>query len=104
MAWKSADLIGYKPITTFWEDFSIADKFGEGAIRDTAERAYTEWHTDYRYLTELVMVLNHKAWEHENNSKLCKLYSDLYYIYDDAALNELTGNEEAMQYYFKTLD
>lgn len=26
---------GYETQTTFWEDFSNADKFGESAIRDT---------------------------------------------------------------------
>ena len=44
--WQIAKEIGYTPITTFWDDFSIAEKFGEQAIRDTAERAFEEWHTN----------------------------------------------------------
>ena len=53
-------MIGYEPKTTFWMDFSIADKFGIEAIVDTFNHAFKEWHTDHIYLTELVMVLNHK--------------------------------------------
>lgn len=26
---------GYDPITTFWEDFSIADKYGIAGVKDT---------------------------------------------------------------------
>ena len=51
--------IGYKALTTFWQDFSIADNFGETAVEDTYQRVFKEWKHDYKYLTELVMVLNH---------------------------------------------
>ena len=34
---------GYEPITSFWEDFSIADKFGIKAVKDTYNRAFKEW-------------------------------------------------------------
>lgn len=33
---------GYQPKTTFWMDFSIADRFGTEAIVDTYERAFKE--------------------------------------------------------------
>lgn len=61
----SPDMIeyGYQPKTTFWMDFSIADKFGIAAIKDTYDRAFKEWKTNHVYLTELVMVLNHKIWQ-----------------------------------------
>ena len=29
--------------TTFWEDFSIAERFGISAIQDTFNRAFKEW-------------------------------------------------------------
>lgn len=35
-------LLGYECQTTFWEDFSIAERFGVEAIRDTYKRARTE--------------------------------------------------------------
>lgn len=37
--WNITELNGYEPITTFWQDFSIADKFGDKAIADTYRRA-----------------------------------------------------------------
>ena len=45
-------MIGYEPKTTFWMDFSIADKFGIEAIVDTYNHAFKEWHTDHIYLTD----------------------------------------------------
>ena len=51
---------GYTVQTTFWEDFTIADRFGLSAIRDTYNRAFKEWNENYKFLTELVLVLNHK--------------------------------------------
>ena len=38
---------GYVLTTTFWEDFSIADRFGEAAIKDTFKRAFNEWKGNY---------------------------------------------------------
>lgn len=41
---------GYELQTTFWSDFSIADRFGLSAIRDTFDRAFEEWKENYKYL------------------------------------------------------
>ena len=38
-------LLGYECQTTFPEDFSIAELFGEEAIRDIYKRAKAEWKT-----------------------------------------------------------
>lgn len=43
--WNITELNGYEPITTFWQDFSIADKFGIAAIEDTYRRVKSEWKT-----------------------------------------------------------
>lgn len=51
--WNIEQLVGYKPITTFFTDFSIADNFGESAVIDTYNRAFEYWKSDYKYLTEL---------------------------------------------------
>ena len=45
---------------TFYMDFTIADKFGIEAIKDTYSRAFKEWKNDYKYLTLLVLNLKHK--------------------------------------------
>jgi hypothetical protein len=35
--------LGYNVFTTFWDDFSIADRFGVKGIKDTYKRAFEEW-------------------------------------------------------------
>ena len=49
--------VGYDPMTTFWEDFSIADKYGIAGVKDTYKRAFSEWKDDYKFFTELTLVL-----------------------------------------------
>lgn len=95
---------GYETITTFWQDFSIADRFGMTAIKDTFNRAFNEWKSNYKYLTELVMVLNHKCWNHysEGNQEFSDLYGVLYYAAADYAIENLQGDE--LTYYFRTTD
>ena len=95
---------GYRCVTTFWEDFTIAEIIdGADGVKDTYKRAFEEWKTDYKYLTELVMVLNWKIWQHyEKKPELAKLYEDLYYKTDGYALDNLEGEEK--QYYFETTD
>lgn len=95
--------MGYKPFTTFWEDFSIADAFGAEAVQDTFDRAFNEWKTQYKYLTELTIVLNHKIWLwHEKNDELARLYDKLWRQADEYACNTL--QDEEIAYYYKVTD
>lgn len=95
---------GYKCMTTFWSDFSIADRFGEAAIKDTFKRAFREWRSNIKYLTELVLVLNHKIWHYYGkNEALCALYNDLWMEADNWAHENITDPADA-EYYFKVLD
>lgn len=100
--------MSYKYFTTFWSDFSIAERFGTGAIEDTAMRAFEEWKSDTKYLTELVMVINHKCWDHyeQKHTELSRLYGDMYYEYYDKALDYLSANggQEDVSYFIRTLD
>ena len=98
----SESFCGYKQITTFFEDFSIADIFGVKAIKDTYRNAFNSWKHDYKYLTELVMVLNWKSWEHADNAQYCELYADLFYKCRDYAYDTLKGEE--LTYFFNTTD
>lgn len=85
---------GYEMQTTFWMDFSIADKFGTSAIKDTFKRAFKEWKSNYIYLTELVIVLNHKICQYyEKNDTYVKLYNDLWEEADSYACENLKGDE-----------
>lgn len=100
--WNIEELTGYKPLTSFYRDFSSADLFGVDAIKDTYNRCKQEWKHNYKYLTELVMVMSWKSFEHKNNPELCRLYSELYYDLDEYACNTL--KDEELSYYFRTTD
>ena len=94
---------GYEMQTTFWTDFTIADDFGENAIKDTFKRAFNEWKENYIYLTELVMVLNWKIWEHfEKNTSFVKVYDELWREADEYACENLKGEE--LSYFYRTTD
>lgn len=101
--WNIEEITGYSPITTFYEDFSIADHFGINAVKDTYNRAMESWKDDYKYLTELVMALNWKCWEHyEDNEQLAELYHKLWEKADQYACENLKGEE--LSYFYRTTD
>ena len=101
--WNVEAFCGYTPKTTFWEDFVIAEHFGTKAIKDTYVRAFESWKDDYVYLTELVMVLNHKIWRwYEINDEYARLYDSLWRKADAYACNNLKGEE--LSYFFRTTD
>ena len=52
--WNIAEITGYDPLTTFWQDFSMADKFGNEAIADTYRKVKAEWKDNYKHWTEPV--------------------------------------------------
>ena len=100
---KFGEWFGYEAKTTFWEDFSIADKFGISAVKDTYNRAFSEWKSNYIYLTELVMVLNHKIAQHyEINPSLAEVYNTLWQQADMYACDNLT--DEELTYFYDTTD
>ena len=95
--------MNYEFKTTFWQDFTIADKFGSNAIKDTFKRAFKEWKDNYIYLTELVLVLNWKIFDwYRKDVVLSKIYEDLYEQADNYALDNLKGEE--LQYFLNTID
>lgn len=101
--WNIQEVTGYEPKTTFWDDFSIADRFGLNAVQDTYNRAFRGWKDNYVYLTELVLVLNHKIWQHyQTNEPLAKLYDQLWRKADMWACEHLRGEE--IEYYYTILD
>lgn len=90
--------------TTFWTDFTIADRFGEKAIKDTYSNAFKYWKDNLMYITELVIVLNWKCWEHNDkgNTRLSKLYQDLREKTHDWCLENLKWND--LKYYYQKTD
>lgn len=90
--------------TTFWEDFGIADRFGVAAVKDTYKRALEYAKLDYKYLTELSMVLNHRLWMHydSGNHSLAKIYDEIWRNCHDYAHDHL--KDEELMYYFRATD
>ena len=96
--------IGYTPCTTFWEDFSIADRFfGIGnAIEDTYKSALAYAKTDYKVFTELVLVLNHKIWQwYGVNNAIGIIYDTLWKMAENTFYEVFKDNQEALDYYFE---
>ena len=102
--WNIEAMTGYKPRTSFYEDFSIADHFGGPAIRDTYRRALNAWQNNIEYMTELVMVLNWKIFEHDHsrNYMLAELYDELWCKADEWVLDHFDGDD--LQYFYRTTD
>lgn len=104
--WKWEDIesiTGYKPKTTFWQDFSIAEIWGEQGIRDTYKRAFHEWCDNVEFMTELTMVLNWKMWDwFKKNQEITDLYGELWTKNHHWCLDNLKG--EDLSYYLSTTD
>lgn len=101
--WNIEAMTGYKPKTTFYMDFSIADAFGLPAIQETYDRAFKEWKSNVEYLTEFSMVLNWKIWEHyESDEPKARLYNDLWLKTDRYCKENLKGDD--LSYYYWTTD
>lgn len=102
--WNIEAMTGYKPQTTYYEDFSIADAFGVSAIKGTFRRAFKGAKDfGYIYLTEFIMALNWKIFEHyERNNQYAELYNDLWEKAREYAETNLQGDE--LMYYYRTTD
>lgn len=94
---------GYQMISTFDKDFAIADTFGIDAIRDTYKRAFAEWKDNYIYLTELVIVLNHRIWRwYQRKTDYAHVYDELWREADAYACVTLQGDE--LSHFFRVTD
>ena len=99
--WNIEEISGYRPMTTFWEEFEIAEHRGYKAVQETYSRLFHDWRHDYKYLTELVMVLKHKAWNHKDLAGflISDIYITLYEVADNYAIDNLKGYE--LKYFFE---
>lgn len=104
-SWKIEEETGYTPITTFYEDLSIADNFGLSAIQETFDNVVKNWLSDYKYFTEFILALNWKCWRwFEVKNDYSELYSRLYYQARDIFCDKYENNKEVMRYYFDITD
>jgi hypothetical protein len=101
--WNIESMTGYSPITTFYEDLSIADVFGTVAIEDTFKNAFECWKHDYKYITELTMVANWKIWRwYGVNDDYCLIYDRWWKFLDAYCMDNL--KDEELEYYIRTTD
>lgn len=104
----------YKRITTYTNDFSIAEWCvpveGMSAIASTLRNALTNWRDDIKFFAEIIIVLNMKAWEHSarGNRQYAEMYSELYLdakcLYFDWFDNTNKQHDKAMDYYYQYVD
>jgi hypothetical protein len=95
----------YRPITNYWDRFSIADMNGERDVIALYDKIFSECSKDYKKLTELVMVLNHRIWlfaQVPGHERLAELYDSLWRKADNYACNHLKGEE--LTYFYRTTD
>ena len=67
--WTIEEQTGYEVKTTFYTDFSIAERYGVDAIRSTFEQSFEGWKDNCEYVTELCMVLNWKMFDGLRSTK-----------------------------------
>lgn len=111
-AWPIEELTGYKPKTTFWMDFSIADKFviagtEPDAIEDTHRRSWPQMQNKtlgIEGLTEYIMVLNWKIHQHYSAGRMdiAQIYDKLWRETDQWAMENLKGDD--LDYFIQTTD
>lgn len=105
MTWQEMMLeqLGYECKTTFWDDFGIAEKFGEVAIEDTYNKAFEIYKDNIEYITELSLVLNHRCWFwYQKDNNLSFLYQKLWEQLDNWCWDNLTGDD--IKYYYEITD
>ena len=65
--------------------------------------AFEEWKEHYKYLTELILVLNHKIWQyHDTCPEFAALYNSLWEKADLYAVENLKGEE--LDYFYEVTD
>lgn len=102
--WNIEEMCGYKPKTTYFTDFGIAERLGVKAVKDTYSRAFRAWSKNIEWMTELVMVFNWKIHEHHmlGNEGWIEVYTELFDKAREYVETHFTGDDLA--YYYRTTD
>ena len=95
--------VGKERKTTFFSDLSIAECYGIESIQDTVKRVVKSWKDDVVYMSEFVIALNQKIWQHyEKNDAYAELYNDLWEKADNYACTHLKG--DALSFFYTITD
>ena len=99
--------VGKERITTFMSDLSIAEwcESKKGVI-STCKNVLKEWRDDEKYMSEFVLCVNWKAWEHDarKNYQWSKFYSLLYDWVRDYVYDYYEGDGKKTAYVWEYLD
>ena len=88
---------------SFYFCIRFVSKFSNASFCGLYKRAFNEWKDNHVYLTELVMVLNHKIWQwYETNDAIARLYDTLWREADLWAQENLKGEE--LEYFYRITD
>lgn len=99
---------GYKFQFGIWESF--CEYSDPELISGLFEKVFELNKTNIQFVTELACVVNLKCWEYyeSGNSKLSRIYSDLYYRVREYVLETAYENgtftDEDIRYYFEVTD
>lgn len=124
--WKAnlGEMTDWKPSYTFYSDFAIAEfcqvyMREKSAVKKTYSQVIKSWGSNYKALTEIVMVLNHKSWAFAKPNRVdakylnvgdswadffVELYTELYRQADELYRKKYGKNDEAMSYYLSVTD
>lgn len=127
--WKSnlTSMNPYKPIFTFYFDLAIAEHCevymrDAGAVKDTLKRIIASWGHSHKAMTELALVLNHKAWAFHDDvdnkylgcgetwkTHFVNEYGDMYYevydlICDKWGEGGTEPDKEKISYFYSVID
>lgn len=95
----------YRSITDYYDRYSIADNDCAASVRALFSTNFEEAKKDYKLLTELVMVLNHRMlyWYRKNPvSPMVSTYQKIFEKADNYALKHLKDNE--FEYFVSVTD
>ena len=100
-----ATFTDYRSITDWWNRYSIADSRGSACVKTLYRDTFEQAKKDYKLLTELVMILNHRLWYwHSLNpsNSMVSLYDMLWQKTHNYAIEELSDDE--FSYYSSVTD
>lgn len=101
----------YRRLSTFIFDISLAESYGLDDLSKTLSKILNSCKNDIKLFAELILVLNHKAWQHDyiGTYHYSMLYSQLYYVVKELYFEWYEGKgktkyDEAIDYYMKYID
>ena len=100
-----AEFTDYRSVTTYWDDYSIAEKKSLDEVKTLFKTTLQDAKDDHRNLTELALVMSWKAsfWAGKpGKSSLCGLYLNLFEDVNEYAVTHLRGSK--LDYYYDVTD